>query len=796
MIVHDWIAQWSAWGWPFLANHLWQATLLSLLAFAAAALLRKGPGRARYAIWLIASAKFVLPSAVFVIIARQLGLDFSSMFISNSEIGQGAGIVSQLTTPLMQWEESAVASETIVRGHNELFCALTLIWFTGCLAFLAVWWRHRARFRGAIHASRITARTRERETLDRVRAWLKIERKVRLFISQQTIEPGVWGVFRPVVLLPERMAEELDDAELEAVMMHEMIHVARRDNLIANVQRLLCCLLWFHPVVWLLDRLLLVDRERACDEEVMRLGGASEVYASSLLKVLRFCLGWNVAGASNAAGSNLGRRIERIMSTNADLKLSIWHRLAITSIAVLVIALSIAAGFLSGEGVVAQNRKPVEGIAGGVVGGVRGGVAGGVPGGIPGGIPGGVADGIGFAITDEQGNLIERLDKATEVAIEFKNSGKAPLAITDARAKSVLRTQDASGDEYAVIPLVTVVNNGDRRVKFFTLEFRNGLERRAYSERATMEPHTMYRSGGQKRFIILTGGAEAWSVRVAGVLFDDGDVWGMVPPPPPPPPPPAEMLKLEQAPENALPFQNTDGAPVSITGLAGKAVLLDRQERERLNPAAPWGYLMRLSLQVVNNTDKRVVGLGIACRTPEQANLTNIPVILAPHSSNKLVVPHSDGGFILVHGNFERLDIAIVGVKFEDGETWGKFVEPPAAPVFTQAPPPPPPPPQEASASDSSKIIRKSGGGLIGSVVRRVEPDFPPLAKAAQISGAVVVEVTVDESGNVIAARAISGHPLLKDAAVTAARQWQFAPTTVEDKPVKVVGTVTFNFQL
>jgi TonB family protein len=48
----------------------------------------------------------------------------------------------------------------------------------------------------------------------------------------------------------------------------------------------------------------------------------------------------------------------------------------------------------------------------------------------------------------------------------------------------------------------------------------------------------------------------------------------------------------------------------------------------------------------------------------------------------------------------------------------------------------------------------------------------------------------------VIAARAISGHPLLKDAAVTAARQWQFAPTTVEDKPVKVVGTVTFNFQL
>src|SRR3989442_3321211 len=399
MTAHEWVAQWSAWGWPFLANHLWQATLFSLLAFAAAALLRKGPGRARYAIWLIASAKFILPSAILVIIARRLGLDFSFSFVSNNEIGHGTGIVSQLTTPLVLWEDSTVASETVVRGHNELFCAFTLIWLTGCLAFLAVWWRHRARFRGAIKASQINARTRERETLERVREWLKIKRQVRLSISQQTIEPGVWGGWRPVVLLPERMGEELDDAELEAVMMHEMIHVARRDNLIASVQRLLCCLLWFHPLVWLLDRLLLVERERACDEEVMRLGGASEVYASSLLKVLRFCLGWNVAGASNATGSNLGRRIERIMSTNVDMKLSIWHRLTIVSIAVLVITLSIAAGFLSREGVVAQNRKPVEGIAGGV--------AGGVPGGIPGGIPGGVQDGIGFAINDEQGNLIE-----------------------------------------------------------------------------------------------------------------------------------------------------------------------------------------------------------------------------------------------------------------------------------------------------------------------------------------------------------------------------------------------------
>jgi TonB family protein len=96
--------------------------------------------------------------------------------------------------------------------------------------------------------------------------------------------------------------------------------------------------------------------------------------------------------------------------------------------------------------------------------------------------------------------------------------------------------------------------------------------------------------------------------------------------------------------------------------------------------------------------------------------------------------------------------------------------------------------------TDQPQIVRKSGGVLAGSATKRVEPTYPPLAKAARISGVVVVEVTVDTDGKVIAARAISGHPLLKDAAVEAARQWVFQPTTLSGQAVKVIGTITFNF--
>ncbi|MEW6130013.1 MAG: TonB family protein [Acidobacteriota bacterium] len=97
--------------------------------------------------------------------------------------------------------------------------------------------------------------------------------------------------------------------------------------------------------------------------------------------------------------------------------------------------------------------------------------------------------------------------------------------------------------------------------------------------------------------------------------------------------------------------------------------------------------------------------------------------------------------------------------------------------------------------AQAPKIV--GSGGIVNPMpIKRVEPAYPPLAKAARVSGAVVVEVTIDEAGKVIAARALSGHPMLKDAAVAAAQQWQFKPTVISGEISKVIGTITFKFNL
>ena len=87
-----------------------------------------------------------------------------------------------------------------------------------------------------------------------------------------------------------------------------------------------------------------------------------------------------------------------------------------------------------------------------------------------------------------------------------------------------------------------------------------------------------------------------------------------------------------------------------------------------------------------------------------------------------------------------------------------------------------------------------SGGVMNGKAVYLVQPSYPPIARQAHASGLVVVQVLIDENGHVIAAHATSGHPLLQSAAVAAARASKFSPTKLSGQPVKVTGTVQYNF--
>jgi TonB family protein len=126
-----------------------------------------------------------------------------------------------------------------------------------------------------------------------------------------------------------------------------------------------------------------------------------------------------------------------------------------------------------------------------------------------------------------------------------------------------------------------------------------------------------------------------------------------------------------------------------------------------------------------------------------------------------------------------------------------KVVTPPPPPRLvayqpqTELPPAPP-----ATLTDVPRKTMVVGGVLNGKAISKPVPAYPPIAKAAHVQGTVVVEIVIGESGDVISATAVSGHPLLQQAAVTAARQAKFSPTRLSGQPVQVSGTLTYNFVL
>ena len=133
------------------------------------------------------------------------------------------------------------------------------------------------------------------------------------------------------------------------------------------------------------------------------------------------------------------------------------------------------------------------------------------------------------------------------------------------------------------------------------------------------------------------------------------------------------------------------------------------------------------------------------------------------------------------------------GLNEREGEKVGSAAPPAqqSGPGSSRASVPPPPVPATPHPGPPKTI---SGGVLNGKAISKPQPAYPPIARAAHASGQVIVQVTIDEKGNVISAHPVSGHPLLQASAVAAARQAKFSPTILSGQPVKVTGVLTYNF--
>jgi uncharacterized protein (TIGR03435 family) len=286
-----------------ILNHLWQSTAFAAVAALLAFSLRSNRASVRYWIWMAASLKFVLPFALLVGIGGRV------------PVPARAGPAIAAAPVVMAIEQAAQPFVLPAPQAAHAFPAiLFILWAAGFIAAIVRW---------AVQ-------------------W----RRVR---SAPQLEPGVFGIFRPALVLPEGIADRVTPEQLRAIVAHELCHIRRRDNLFAAIHMAVEAIFWFHPLIWWIGARLVEERERACDEEVLREGNDPETYAGSILEACKLYLESPLACVSGVMGADLKRRIERIMRDPVGGKLTPSRKLLLVIAAIAVVGAPLAIGLLHAQ---------------------------------------------------------------------------------------------------------------------------------------------------------------------------------------------------------------------------------------------------------------------------------------------------------------------------------------------------------------------------------------------------------------------------------------------------------------
>jgi len=806
MTLHQLFAEWAKWFWPALANHLWQATLVAVVAWVAAILLSKRSARARSVVWLIAILKFVLPSVLLLWllgsggdgsarhVAEKTGPSLASALRASPIADSGVRVIFKIAQPLPAM--AAQPPPDAEMRHDEIYCALTILWLLGAIGLFTRWMVRRSRFARDLREGRLLTEGRELETLNRARFRLRMSSEVGLIESDRAHEPGVWGLRRPIIVMPARLAERLSDEELEAVMMHELTHVQHRDNLYGSLRMLLCCLFWFHPLIWLIDRWALQEQEAMCDEKVIKLIGEPRTYIESLWKVVRFSLGWPVAGISRATGSDLRRRIKYMLSSDIRINHRPRHRIAEGAVVSCLAVAALTLAFLTGDGAVAQENQ---------VNAVKG-------------------KGWDGAAVNSPPPEWERLLSATpDRKIRFENAAGSPIVITEANVK-VMKFDSF----YALNARITMEGAIERAVQNARIQCWNQRSGKAMNtETGYLNVRRGQAASLNKVWFIapenpsllpalLEDYENQLVVKITGVSFMDEL--------------PAEKLArklnpslsymtkvstglpdgvepVHLAPAFKMKFENIPGAPVAITNAGVKIGELWQVAANNVRT------MFQLNSSLTNQTDRRVTSCIFEIKHPELSMGRGIAlgpigeILVEPLEPRVSVVPYASHLNVIggakkmadLPGNFS---VRIIGVGFEDGSYWYAAGESSVTgdlrtqqAFFAKATTTDKGQPE---AQDLARdVVDKSEVSSLPRVLHSPRPPYTDAARNNGASGTVILSVVFLGNAKIGDVKVIQSLPDgLTDQAIEAAKRISFEPAMKNGRAVSVRGNVEYQFTI
>jgi beta-lactamase regulating signal transducer with metallopeptidase domain len=309
----------NRWGdifWGFAWPMLWQSSLLMAVVFAFDLLCaRRVRASVRYVLWMVVLVKLILPPSL----ALPTGATWwlwrppSAVVIpaiQNYSVSFGDTTIPE-TYPSLP-VSVAVPPERLSWDAWVLLTAAVM--GMGLLLWLVFRW---LRVAAAVRRA-VIGPTEWEGILGEARQLAGLRRRPRLRLIDETQSPAVYGLWRPVILLPRMLANQISRHQLRAVLLHESMHLRRGDVWMNCAQTLLQIAYWWHPLLWLANARIRRVREEAVDDAVMlALRDGADAYAPTLLEVAKFAFRRPFASLGLVgileSRSALRQRVERLM---------------------------------------------------------------------------------------------------------------------------------------------------------------------------------------------------------------------------------------------------------------------------------------------------------------------------------------------------------------------------------------------------------------------------------------------------------------------------------------------------
>ena len=335
-----------------LAEYSLKGLLILSLAFSAVLLMRKTSASSRHFVLLTAVAA-VLLTPLFSLTLPRLELQLlpqvktEEVYIPLESGLFPIEIAHELKTEGSFDNSAPLASELPIYQQPgpieiQINPLLTAVWIIGMLAAAS-----RLLYSSYV-ISRAVSRSETADSwlyriLEELKRELNIRSRIRLKISDSAMTPFTQGLFNHTIVLP--LEEISNSATLRSIMLHELAHIKRSDNLTQRFAQILCIIQWFNPFTWLVARQMMKDRELACDNLVINMGTQASAYASNLVNLARkmkHLRRTNLAAAAIVNSNNFKERIMSILATNSNRKDVSKNLKLITVFALALLAIPLA----------------------------------------------------------------------------------------------------------------------------------------------------------------------------------------------------------------------------------------------------------------------------------------------------------------------------------------------------------------------------------------------------------------------------------------------------------------------